>query len=393
MFRRNFLKTTGLVSLTPFVPGFVNDLAAHARAETDQRILVVLELNGGNDGINTLVPHRDDAYRKARPRLALAANTLHKVSGEMGLHRSMQGCKELFDAGQLSIINGVGYPNPNRSHFESLGIWHSGLRGPKRENGAGWLGQAMDLSRQEGQTDMDGYFIGRDAVSAAMIGRRAQVAALNRFGDLKLDGSIDSISGMSQEEDITAFVQRQVSDSYETAKKMEASSARPTAAGSGYRGSRIGQQMQLVSRLIQTGSAARVYYTRQDGYDTHSAQENTHSNLLFELSAAIKTFTDDMNKNGLSDRVVVMAFSEFGRRVHENSSFGTDHGTAGPVLLAGSPVKAGLLGTTTNLTELEDGDVKTQFDFRRVYATLLDRWLNVDSAKVLGKSFEHLELL
>jgi len=155
----------------------------------------------------------------------------------------------------------------------------------------------------------------------------------------------------------------------------------------------LGQQLRLVSQLIKTGSAARVYYTVQSGYDTHSTQANTHSGLLFEFSRSIKAFIDDMKVNGLGDRVVLFAFSEFGRRVNENSSIGTDHGSAGPVFLFGPPVKSGLKGETTNLFDLEDGDLKTQFDFRRIYATLLDNWLGVRSIDVLGEEFEHLELL
>lgn len=392
MIRRHFLKTSGLISLTPWVPGFVNTLAASTRAETDQKILVVIEMSGGNDGINTLVPHKDDEYRKLRPKLALDPTTLHKITDSLGLHRSMRASKEMFDAGELAIVNGVGYPNPNRSHFESMSIWHSGLRDSRRESGAGWIGHALDLTRQADQTSMDGYFVGRDAVSAAMIGRRAQVAALSRFGDLQLDQSIGSIPGMDSQEDITAFVQRQVSDSYATARQLE-SAAKTTDVAEGFPNGRLGQQMRLVSQLIKSGSAARVYYTVQGGYDTHSTQVNTHAGLLFEFSRSLKAFVDDMKKNGLGDRVVVLAFSEFGRRVNENSSLGTDHGTAGPVFLGGSPVKAGLLGETTSLTDLEDGDLKSQFDFRQVYSTLLDNWLGIDSRLVLNDEFQHLEIV
>ncbi len=392
MFRRHFLKTSGLLSLTPLVPAFINRLAASTIAETDQKILVVIELNGGNDGINTLVPHKDDEYRKLRPGLALDPATLHKISDSLGLHESMRASKELFDAGELTIINGVGYPNPNRSHFDSLEIWHRGLRDTSRESGAGWLGQAMDLARTERQTDMDGYFIGRDAVSAAMIGRRAQVAALSRFSDLQLDTVITPVHSTGEKEDITAFVQRQVADSYATARQIE-SPAKSTDASEGFPAGPLGQQLRLVSQLIKTGSAARVYYTVQGGYDTHSTQANTHSGLLSELSLSMKAFVDDMKRSGLGERVVVIAFSEFGRRVDENNSLGTDHGTAGPVFLAGSPVKAGLVGQTTSLLDLEDGDLKSQFDFRQVYATLLDKWLGIDSSLVLSDKFEHLDVL
>jgi len=392
MFRRQFLKTSGLLSLAPMVPQFVNRLAASTNAETDQRILVVIELNGGNDGINTLVPHADDEYRKARPKLALDPATLHSISDSMGLHRSMRASKEMFDAGELAIVNGVSYPNPNRSHFDSLDIWHQGRIGARRESGAGWIGHAMDLGRKADSTGMDGYFVGREAVWPAMIGRRAQVAALSRFADLQLASRIQPVRPAAHDEDIASFVQRQVSDSYFNARRLE-SAMDNVEVGAGFPDGRLGQQLRLVSQLIKSGSAARVYYTIQGGYDTHSIQLNSHADLLFELSWAMKAFVDDLKKDSLDDRVVVMAFSEFGRRVNENVSMGTDHGTAGPVFVAGSPVRAGLIGQATNLTDLTDGDLKPQFDFRQVYASLLDKWLGNNSIEVLGESFEHLELV
>jgi len=392
MIRRNFLKTSGLLSLSPLVPGFVNQLAAAARPESDQRILVVIELSGGNDGLNTIVPFADEEYAKARPKLKLDPKQLHKLNDSLALNRSMSSAKAMFDAGDLAIVNGVGYPNPNRSHFESLKIWHRGLVGDKRDSGAGWIGHALDLSRDPKQITMDGYYVGNESVSAAMIGRRAQIAALSRFSDLQLDRTIKSTTQPKPTEDIAAFVQRQVTNSYKTARQIESAAKRNTAT-TGFPGSRLGQQMKLVSQLIKTGSAARVYYTVQNGYDTHSSQLNSHSQLLFDLSRSMKAFVDDMKESKLDDRVIVMAFSEFGRRVKENSSLGTDHGTAGPVFLAGTPIKSGMHGSGPDLSELVDGDLKTQFDFRQLYATVLDNWLQIDSTKVLNKKFEHLDLL
>ncbi len=239
---------------------------------------------------------------------------------------------------------------------------------------------------------MDGYFVGRQAVAEAMLGRRAQVAALSRFKDLQLDNSVSATNLMQQQDDIAEFVQRQVTNSYATAKQIESMSKQSSDA-SAYPDNRLGQQMRLVSQLIKSNSAARVYYTVQGGYDTHSAQANSHSSLLFSLSRALKAFVDDLKANQLDERVVVLVFSEFGRRVHENGSIGTDHGTAGPVFLAGTPVKGGLIGETTNLADLQDGDIKVQYDFRQVYASLLDNWLEIDSTKVLEEKFEHLDLL
>ncbi len=389
MIRRNFLKTSGLLSLAPLVPTFVNRLATQTKAQTDQKILVVIEMNGGNDGINTIVPHKDAEYAKRRPKLKLDPAQLHKINDDMAFHSAMRRSKEQFDAGEFAIINGVGYPNPNRSHFASLEIWHRGLQDSKRESGAGWLGNALDLARDPNGTSMDGYFVGTRSVSAAMVSRRAQIAALSRFQDLKLDPSIQPI-GSQQQSDIASFVQRQTTNAFATSQQIE--SVTKQSAASGFAGDRLSQQMKLISQLIKSGSGARVYYTVQGGYDTHSVQTNTHANLLFSLSRAMKSFVDDLKRSELDDRVVVMAFSEFGRRVNENASLGTDHGTAGPVFLAGTKIKPGFMGKSTSLTDLKDGDLKSEFDFQQLYASLLDNWLGVSSEKVLQGKYEPLDL-
>ena len=307
----------------------------------------------------------------------------------MAFHSAMRRSKEQFDAGEFAIINGVGYPNPNRSHFASLEIWHRGLQDSKRESGAGWLGNALDLARDPNGTSMDGYFVGTRSVSAAMVSRRAQIAALSRFQDLKLDPSIQPI-GSQQQNDIASFVQRQTTNAFATSQQIE--SVTKQSASSDFAGDKLSQQMKLISQLIKSGSGARVYYTVQGGYDTHSVQTNTHANLLFSLSRAMKSFVDDLKRSELDDRVVVMAFSEFGRRVNENASLGTDHGTAGPVFLAGTKIKPGFIGKSTSLTDLEDGDLKSEFDFQQLYASLLDNWLGVSSEKVLQGKYEPLDL-
>ena len=390
MSRRNFLKTSGLLSLSPLVPSFVNQLAANTLPAADKKILVVIEMSGGNDGINTVVPIKDAEYAKLRPKLKLDASRLHTINDDMALHSSMRRSKEQFDAGELSIVNGVGYPNPNRSHFESLKIWHRGMLDSKRVSGAGWLGAALDAARVPDSVSMDGYFVGTQAVSAALASRRAQVAALSRFTDLQLNSQIAQVDSTQAGSDISAFVQRQITNAYATSRQIE-SLAKDRERG-GYRNNKLGQQMRMISQLIKSGSGARVYYTVQGGYDTHSTQLSKHSELLSELSSAMKSFVDDMKQAKLDEQVVVMAFSEFGRRVNENASQGTDHGTAGPVFLAGTKLKGGLIGDKTSLTDLQDGDLKSQFNFQQLYASLLDHWLEISSEKVLGKKFEHVDL-
>lgn len=395
MKRRNFLKTSflstsGMLSLSPMVPSFVNQLAARTLPDANKKILVVIEMSGGNDGINTVAPFKDVEYAKLRPKLKLDVTQLHSVNDDMALHSSMRTSKEQFDEGELSIVNGVGYPNPNRSHFESRKIWHRGMLNSERESGAGWLGTALDTARDADSVSMDGYFVGTQAISAALVSRRAQVAALSRFQDLQLSSQIAQVGSTETESDIAAFVQRQIANAYATSRQIE-SVANDRQPG-GYRSDKLGQQMRMISQLIKSGSGARVYYTVQGGYDTHSAQLRTHSRLLFELSNAMKAFVDDMKQAKLDDRVVVMAFSEFGRRVNENASLGTDHGTAGPVFLAGTKLNGGLVGEKTSLTDLQDGDLKSQINFQQIYASLLDNWLEISSEKVLGRKLAHVDL-
>lgn len=391
MIRRKFIQTSGLLSLVPWVPRFVHQLSQTTRPKSDENILVVVEMNGGNDGINTLVPFRDDVYPRCRPTLKVQQDRLLGLSDEMGFHPAMRASKELFDDGELCVINGVGYPNPTRSHFESLEIWHRGIRKKGRESGAGWLGNALDISRSKDRVQMDGYFIGDQAVSQALVSRRAQIAALARFSDLKLNENIRLNEQQKTDVgDISSFVQRQLTNAYATSSQL---TDVPDTSTGGFPSSQLGQQMRLISQLIKGGSGARVYYTVQRGYDTHSIQANRHSELLSELSNATQSLVNELKKSELAERVIVLAFSEFGRRVNENASFGTDHGTAGPVFLAGSRINAGLIGKTTSLSDLVDGDLRTQFDFRQIYATLLDRWLKIDSEKVLDEKFEHLDLI
>ncbi len=236
--------------------------------------------------------------------------------------------------------------------------------------------------------------MGEEQTPVALWGRRSNTIALSRADDLVFEGQImpRPAAPGSEEDSLETFVSRQVLSAYRAAeqfRQQEANQSRQTAK---YPNTALAERLRLVSRLIQSGSQARVFYTIQTGYDTHSAQLYPHARLLSEFGNALKAFMDDLSLAGLSDRIVVFAFSEFGRRVKENDSQGTDHGTAGPVFLAGDRVAGGQIGQSPHLTDLEEGDLKVQTDFRRLYATLLDQWLGVPSKEILGSDFEHLNL-
>jgi uncharacterized protein (DUF1501 family) len=386
--RRDFLRTSSLLALAPAVPGFLARTARAAQPAREGRVLVVIQLDGGNDGINTVVPFADEGYAKHRKALRLPKERLVKVNGTVGLHPSLGDFGKLLEAGQLAVVQGVGYPNPNRSHFRSMAIWHTARLDAEEQAGLGWLGRGLDETPKASS-----LLVGAGPPPVALRGRRAVASAVERVEDFTLAAGADPRKALPRDEpadELAAFVRRSMLDAYATADRLKA------AAGGGdgarYPQSGLANRLRLIARLLKTGVGARVFYTTQGSYDTHSAQLFTHSNLLFELAGAVKAFLDDLTTARLADRVAVLCFSEFGRRVQENGSSGTDHGTAGPVFLAGPRVKGGLVGRTPSLTDLEAGDLKMGLDFRRVYAAVLEDWLGLPAKAALAGTFERLPL-
>ncbi len=391
--RRDFLKQATLLSLAPTVPAFLGRTARDVAPERDGRVLVVVQLDGGNDGINTIIPFADEGYAKHRTALRLPTDRLVKINNHVGLHPSLRDVEKLLQGGQLAIVQGVSYPNPNRSHFRSMAIWHTARFDSEEHDGPGWLGRALDGTRPRAGTPASIYS-GIETVPVALRGRRCEAAALSRLDDFKLDLPLNPRPIFSNTEavgDLTSFVRRSLLDAYTTAERMTETANRPDE-GSSYPATGLADRLRLIARLLKAGCETRVFYTGQGGYDTHSNQLPEHAILLNELGTALKVFLDDLKAAKLADRVVVLIFSEFGRRVGENASKGTDHGTAGPVFLAGPAVQAGLLGTTPSLLDLENGDLKVGIDFRRIYATVLEGWLGLDAKTSLGGTFEHLPL-
>jgi uncharacterized protein (DUF1501 family) len=385
--RRDFLRSLPLISLAPTVPGFIANLARASTPEQDARALVVIQLDGGNDGLNMVVPYGDEGYARNRKTLKLATDRLIKVSDGIGLHPAMPGAGKLLESGRLGIVPGVGYPNPNRSHFASMAIWQTARFDEETHAGTGWLGQGLDSTA--GASSM---FIGQKSIPVAIKGRRALASSLERIDDLTLDPTVARPGPSAGGDDLAAFVRRSTLDAYASSDRL-AELAQDKSASARYPNSGLADRLKLVARLLKGGYTSRVFYTSQGGYDTHSAQANPHFGLLDELSGALTAFLDDLAASKLADRVLVLCFSEFGRRVLENGSAGTDHGAAGPVLLAGPGVKAGLLGTYPSLSDLADGDLKPTVDFRRVYSTILEGWLGLPSEPALGGTFAPLPLL
>jgi len=394
--RRDFLKSSTLVALAPAVQGFLAQTARAAQPQREGRVLVVVELNGGNDGINTVVPFADEGYAKHRKHLRLSTASLIRVNDQVGLHPALKDAARLLEGGRLAIVQGVSYPNPIRSHFESMAVWHAARREPREHAGPGWLGRALDAGRGPADGSPASVFVGQEALPGALRSNRSVSSSLVQLDDLVLSTDIDPrkvVPAPGPGNDLRAFVNRSLLDAYTASDRLK-ELARPGDAGTAYPATGLADALQLVARLIKGGFGTRVYYTKHtnNGYDTHYAQLAPHAALLGELAGAVRAFLDDLRAARQEERVAVLVFSEFGRRVQENGSHGTDHGTAAPVFVAGGRVRGGLVGDTPTLLDLVDGDLKASIDFRRVYATLLEDWLGLSAQAVLGGAFERLPL-
>jgi uncharacterized protein (DUF1501 family) len=412
--RRDFLSRTlggtSLLAVGPLVPEFLANTARAAEndknAKDKDTILVVIELAGGNDGLNTVAPYGDDLYQKARPTLAFRRNEVLRLDDYHGLHPRMNDLKQLYDKKQLAVVQGVGYPNPDRSHFESMDIWQ--LADPKRAQTNGWLARTIP-GMTLNEAGVPGMFIGQDRLPVAMQGADGGVISLadRESFHLKLTGNekprkklLEDLNSDDDGSDLAAFVRKRQLQTYTSLKKIEEAlkdispnNNQPPRAGRGGPGdlTTLNGKLILIGSLIQKGLGTRIYYASIGGFDTHSGQADQHAELLGELSSAIGQFFTAVGPE--SPRVVVMTYSEFGRRVKENGSRGTDHGAAACMFVAGPKVTGGIVGKHPSLSDLGDGDLKYHTDFRSVYATLLDNWLGVDSRGVLHDKFDHLPLV
>lgn len=429
--RRAFLsRGLTLASATLTVPMFLSTsarvLAQPVGAGTSQagvaqeRILVVVQLAGGNDGLNMVVPFGDPAYYRARPGIGIAETQVLKLAKNgkgdgIGLHPRLAPLKEMYDDGLLSVIQGVGYPNPNRSHFKSMDIWHTA---DTSGTGDGWIGRYFDnqcAGAPPGEPcGHGGIAIGRTS-PLAMQGRRSKPIAFESADLFQWTGAQDDEAAAKAYDVLTRgegappapatppmpsarrpatgettadFLTRTALDARIASDQIRAAVSMGTPAV--YPNSNLARQLAMVGAMIRAGLDTRVYYVTLGGFDTHAGQggpNGTHANLLGQFAEAVRAFYADLKAQGNDGRVLTMSFSEFGRRVGQNGSGGTDHGTAAPMMLAGPMVRAGVIGDHPSLTDLDQGDLKHTLDFRSVYAGVLDGWLKADPRKVLGGTF------
>ena len=436
--RREFLRATVLGSaLSWTVPAFLADtfMALHGEAAgsatqivtgKDGTILVVLQMAGGNDGLNTVIPYSNDYYHNARPKIGLTEDKILKLNGEIGFHGAMTGFKTLYDSGNLAVVQGVGYPNPNRSHFRSTEIWQTASDSDKVEK-YGWLGRYFD-NACAGADPTVGVVLGRQLPESFFAKTPKGIcfdnpqnyrflspehpkpgqtdmteAAYEKLNETEMVSSDDN-SGASigslpagmpmQGGKAVDFIERTAMDAQISSDEVRGIAARVQNQAT-YPNSAFANSLKLVAKLIGGGLPTRIYYVSQGGYDTHTNQIATQQRLLGDLGDSLKAFVDDLKAQGNLQRVLVMTFSEFGRRVNENANGGTDHGAAAPIFVVGNKVKAGLLGRYPSLApqDLYQGDIKYNVDFRNVYASVLENWLKTKSAPILGKQFEPLPLV
>ena len=412
--RRLFLQHgVTLASLIPTLPAFIErsalGMVAQAAGGTagipDERILVIIQLGGGNDGLNTVVPYGASEYFNARPSIAIgvpgstrggagAAIELDQAKG-IGLHPALTGLKELYDDGLVTVVQGTGYPNPNRSHFTSMDIWQTARTDGK---GNGWVGRYFDATCNGTPAPEGAVAMGRQAPLALMgdvqkpiafesaelfewLGKDLHGTLAAPYESINRRGTLDGVEAETQ----ASFLMRTALDAQISSERIRTAVAkRPLVE---YPGSGLARQLQTIGAMIRDGMRTRVYYASLSGFDTHSGQVGSHANLMGQLGGALRAFQNDLKAQGNEGRVVTMCFSEFGRRVRQNASAGTDHGTAAPLFLVGAPVRPGILGEHPSLVDLDQGDLKHTVDFRSVYAGILEDWLRAPSEKVLGGTF------
>lgn len=422
--RREFIGNGfGFVSLgmvAPAVLARASQLTPGGRAD---RILVVLQLSGGNDGLNTVIPYTDPLYYQNRPTIGIPKASVVPLSNTLGLHPGMASLKPLFEKGTLAVVQGAGYPSPNRSHFRSMEIWQTAdpVSTVVRE---GWLGRYFDDDGHLIDNPLSGINLGGELPRTLFsdfgsvvsmqspatfqlqpIAGQERDAELKAFTDLYSTGTMATDSG-----DLVRKIGMDAYTSSATIKKAlraepgdgpepgsasgQSLDAPPYPAGrTGGQLSPLAQNLKTVAQLIGADLGTRVYYISTGSFDTHANQPNTQALLLKDVSDSISAFYADLEQRGLADHVALITFSEFGRRVQENASAGTDHGAASCMFVVGGKIKGGFYGTYPALDDLYEGDLKFNVDFRQVYATILDGWLDAPSEKILGGRFQHLGLL
>lgn len=360
------------------------------------KILVIVQLSGGNDGLNTVIPYRNDIYYQQRPTLAVQKSEVLQVSDQLGLNPVLSPLQSLYDDGLLSIVNNVGYPNPDRSHFRSMDIWHTASESNEYLS-TGWLGRYLDSSCQGCEAAHHALEVD-DELSLALKGQQKKGFAMSNPQQLKRQTNNPLLKHLAAQdhhdhEENVAYLYKIMADTYSSADYLS-EKAKTYSSKMTYPPSAFGKRLKQVAELISADTDTRIYYVSLSGFDTHVNQKSQQERLLKQYAEGMSAFVKDLKQNRLLDDTLIMTFSEFGRRVKQNASRGTDHGTANNLFLIGGKLKRpGFFNEGPNLSTLDKGDLIYKVDFRDIYATILDKWLEGNSKQILNKSFRGLNLV
>jgi uncharacterized protein (DUF1501 family) len=386
MDRRKFLKNSALASSLFFVPSFVKAFESVATEKLGYKRLVIIQLAGGNDGLNTIIPHNNDLYYKARPRLAVTKDII-KLNDDLGFHPSLAPLRSLFDKGELSIINNVGYPNPVRSHFRSMDIWQT-ASGSDEYLQSGWLGRYVDMHGKKpyNAIEMD------EQLSLAMKGERFNGIATNDYKVLYNTSKDPYFKNVINHHNDTHLSEHNLGYLYQTMIEAKSSAkyiydtTKVKLSQQEYSQNKFAKQLKNVAQFINSGLETKVFYTSLNGFDTHANQPTRQKRLLSQYADSVSAFVKDLKRNNTFEDTLILTFSEFGRRLKQNAANGTDHGAANNVFIIGKNLKtAGFYNNLASLSNLDDnGDLKYEIDFRSVYATVLKNWMGVSTEGIIA---------
>ncbi|MBO9591660.1 MAG: DUF1501 domain-containing protein [Niabella sp.] len=396
--RKEFIQLGSLATASLMMPKFLKALENPAAVPAGNKVVVVLQLSGGNDGLNTVIPVRNDIYYKLRPGLGIQRDKTLSLTDEVSLHPSLSALKALYDEGNMAILNNVGYPNPDRSHFRSMDIWHSASQSNEYWNN-GWIGRYLDAQCHGCDKPTQALEVD-DVLSLALKGEQNNALAVKDprrlFGtsNEKYFREINkNHGGDHHDEKPVDYLYKTLAETMSSADYIfKQSRMHPSSAS--YPNTELGSGLKTIASLIFSDINTKVYYISLGSFDTHVGQDGQQGRLFTQMSEAIKAFTDDLKKNGRMEDVLLFTFSEFGRRVAQNASNGTDHGTANNMfLISGGLKKKGILNAMPNLEDLNQGDLKYNVDFKNVYATILEKWLAADSSRILKARYNTMDFI
>lgn len=393
--RRDFLQIGSLATASLMLPKFLKAFDGKAIVPPGNKILVVLQFSGGNDGLNTVIPIRNDIYYKSRPRLGIEKNKALLLTEEAGINPALPAFKDLFDDGSLGIINSVGYPNPDRSHFRSMDIWQSASDSDKYIY-TGWLGRYLDAQCNGCGKPTQALEVD-DVLSLALKGEKNKGLAVKdpkRLYNTSHENYFKEINAAHVNgEETVDYLYKTLSETLSSADYIfQQSRLHPSSLN--YPATETGKNLKTIASLIMSDINTKVYYLSLGSFDTHINQENQQKRLFTELNDAIAVFVKDLKDNNRFQDVMIMTFSEFGRRVAQNASGGTDHGTANNMFFIGGGLKQkGLINAMPDLFNLNQGDLIHTVDFKNVYATMLRRWLDADDEEILGKQYDYMDFI